>query len=166
MNLYKLCVLILAFITLGIRPALAQHFQTSLGVQFEAVNDPMLGTAWKSPDGKIWSKAIGFLKYKDALVECKKLGAHVPTLEEYKVLRSYFEMRAGLNVLSEKGLSELLMLFPDLKSYNYFWTSTLVTESSNTAFILDGVYGTLGSGVMETYIEVYTQCVSLLNPLK
>lgn len=174
MRILNLFVLPLVLFLTFAQSSNGQVFKTTMGFEFVQVQDEELGKVWMAPNGAMWSGVVGYLKNtdhpgtrpingviqkSDATLACANFGAELPTLEDYEGLRNYLEKKPGRSMLSEKGLRDLYSLFPDLNYASYFWTASVVPEAEGMAFIMDGVYGTLGSGVSERYFPVYVQCV-------
>lgn len=77
-----------------------------------------------APDGTFQVK-LGYSKAADT---CRKIGARLPTVSEYRDLIKDFDhtVKHGEPVLSDKGLGEMEAQFgDDTRKARYFWSSTI-----------------------------------------
>lgn len=105
-------------------------------------SNPRLGEAYRDPSGLIWGEVITpSMNQRDAENACKNIGARLPTRDEFLSLWTY------LGGGSEKGYSPYIManessteVLPLLSSYR-FWSSSVDSVYSDTAFFFHGYYG-------------------------
>jgi hypothetical protein len=82
---------------------------------------PKLGEAYRDSKGLIWGSVISTsMNQYDAKKACEKIGARLPTLEEFKRLRNYLTDYGRVKFNTTVDGKEVLPGF----SNDYFWSST------------------------------------------
>lgn len=138
-----------------------EKFTTSTGAIFERVERTGFGSAWKAPNGTIWSETLegkfqnldldgtqsinGIIQKSAATEACKAIGGRLPTAEDFKQLVSYFEFDAEKNQLTKKGAYQFQGVFPWSKYL--FWTSSSVSaQMAHDFFHPTGIISANASG--------------------
>ena len=125
---------------------------------------PALGEAWKDPSGMIWGDIVKVediftMNHFQADLLCKKVGAELPSREDFVRLREY--MGAVPRSGSENGYKAQVL--PHLLKYR-FWTSSITPMiSQKDTWFAEVFYGDLGltGPAFRTDGFVYsTRCVS------
>lgn len=134
-KLSGLIVILLTFFS-SICFASSVTYETSTGAIFTQVDSPIFGTSWMDPDGTVWSPVIGrFLNQPQAISNdeitdsqavnaCQKLGARLPTLDDFRRLAAYFDRTSDGVLITDKGRVDLFVLFPEVERGS-FWASTI-----------------------------------------
>ena len=133
-----------------------QVFQTTIGAVFKCITTSNGDGAWQAPDGKAWSINLGRFQNEgldknlvvvdsEAVRECKKIGADLPTADDYFQLRNYFE-RDSVNAMTPKGIADMQWLFRDMGDKSnanraVFWTSTVAEHYPHLAGTFNGNWG-------------------------
>lgn len=116
---------------------------------FTRVEGPgTFGKTWQDPSGAVWStfqgnytnEALqpdqnGIVLESESTQACARIGGHLPTLEEYQRLASYFETRN--QIFTEQGNKDARALFPDMKGpqgTRWFSSSTVYATDSTLAY--------------------------------
>ncbi len=82
---------------------------------------PKLGEAYRDSQGLIWGSVVSTsMNQNDAYKACKKIGARLPTLEEFKRLRNYLTDYGRVAFNKTVDGKEVLPGF----SNDYFWSSS------------------------------------------
>jgi hypothetical protein len=174
MNPLKLSMAILALIfttSANAQTPYSTHFKNGGNIAtFLSVDLPGFDSAWRAPDGTIWTDMINGdytniptkgeelinnqIQHSPAIGACAALGARLPTKEDYLKLQSYFEQDG--NALSQQGMDDLGKLFPKMIN-EFMWTSSGDPKDLLGVFYFNGYSGSL---VFGSYQYLYSvQCV-------
>ena len=126
-----------------------ESFTTSIGAVFTQVEDADFGTAWRAPDGLLWSAYQGDFSnegwsfggdlhnwetsptyavrtWSAATKACARIGGNLPTVPDFERLKAFFEYSDKWNppTFSAQGASDFKRLYP-WKDAQVFWTSSV-----------------------------------------
>jgi len=130
-------------------------------------SNPKLGEAWRDPSGMIWGdivkKADGtphFMNHKDATAYCKSIGAELPSgwqssqnksnggqNSDFVRLREYMGATSGsYDGYTPRVVPNLTHVQGGETGSRYFWSSSVLPDDSNYAYVFDGRYGAFDDG--------------------
>jgi opacity protein-like surface antigen len=130
----------------------ADIYKTSKGAVFTKMQGPgQFGLGWKDPSGMLWGSDQGEFanvaikpdqngRIIDSMATeaCARIGAMLPTENDYTRLISYFEKGQEPYTFSDKGLSDFNALFPDNRSEYGYWTSSVYVDSDTVGTFVVG----------------------------
>jgi hypothetical protein len=137
-------------------------YRTSEGAVFTRVSFKQFGSAWRDPEGNIWSANLGRFNFlpdaqetpgkphSAAMVACEKIGGRLPSLDEYKKLLAYFLIEQP-----EVWSRDLQTLFPDwgilpLNRGEWFWA---YSDAGGRLVIGTDTYGDIGYRSLELSVR-------------
>lgn len=129
-----------------------QNFTSTIGAAFACVPSRDGMGAWKDAAGVAWTVKIGRFQNQadsEASGACAKIGAMLPTYDDYARLANYFE-RDAKGWLTEKGLADMHWLFRDMHGANagnwaVYWTASVVEGYPHLALTFNGNRGTVSA---------------------
>lgn len=110
---------------------------------------PVLGEAWKDETAMIWGdiirnadNSIRYFNHKEAILYCEKLGAKLPSEEDFSRLREYMGAKPDLyEGYTPQVLPNLFRKNGDKILSNFFWASNNDWFHYHLAYVFGGKLG-------------------------